>query len=391
LLKLCSFASAKADCLAHLPPKFAVSAYWHWFNDGLPLYFAPMNIGVFLPNWIGDVAMAVPTLRALRQKFPAPCRLIGVMRPYVADVLAGTSWLDEQLFYLPKSKDPGLGNWAVTKRLRERRLDVAVLLTNSLRTGIMAWLSGARRRVGYARSCRGMLLTHKLYHPRSGRKWLPTPAIDSYLQLAYALGCPAEPPDLELPTLAADEAAADRVWTKFRLPQSGVAVLNSGGAFGAAKCWPSEHFAELARRIAEEQSLAVLVNCGPAEKPVAAEIVRQAAHPRVVSLADEPVSIGLSKACVARGRVLVTTDSGPRFFGIAAKIPVVTLFGPTDEAWTRTHAAHEVCLSEAVPCGPCGQRTCPLQHHRCMRDLSVDRVYAAVVQQLEHRRPRHVA
>jgi heptosyltransferase-2 len=80
--------------------------------------------------------------------------------------------------------------------------------------------------------------------------------------------------------------------------------------------------------------------------------------------------------------MLVTTDSGARFFGVAFDVPVVSLFGPTDVGWTRTHYVREICLQHAVPCGPCGRRTCPLDHHDCMRSLSVDRVYAAVKEQL---------
>ena len=238
-------------------------------------------------------------------------------------------------------------------------------------------------RVGYVRDGRGPLLTRKLHHPRHGFGRLPFPAIDSYLQLAYALGCEPESPQIELNTLANDEEAADAVWKQSHLPPGDqVVVLNSGGAYGAAKLWPSEYFAELARRIVDEQGLAVLVTCGPDERDIARRIVALADHPRVVSLAEETNSIGLTKACVRRSRAMVTTDSGPRFFAVAFGVPVVTLFGPTHMGWTRTHYAREICLQHAVPCGPCGRRVCPLGHHDCMRSLSVERVYAAVRRQL---------
>ena len=348
-----------------------------------------MKIGVFIPNWVGDAAMCTPTLRALRRHFGSGAQMLGILQPYVADVLAGTPWLDEQIFYDRRTKDPAMGTWHVTRRLREAKLDVVVLLTNSFRSAAMAWWSGARQRVGYVRNHRGGLLTHRLYNPRLGYRRLPTPAIDEYLSLAYALDCELESPRLELSTLAADEAAADAVWKKYNLPSGEqVVVLNSGGAYGAAKLWPSEHFAALARRIATQQDLAVLVSCGPAERAVSREIVRLANHPRVVGLADEALSIGLSKACIRRSRLLVSTDSGPRFFGVAFGLPVVSLFGPTHVQWTRTHYDREICLQHAVPCGPCSKRRCPLGHHECMRALSVELVYAAVVEQLGHKHVR---
>src|SRR6185503_19107501 len=105
------------------------------------------------------------------------------------------------------------------------------------------------------------------------------------------------------------------------------------------------------------QGLSVLVLCGPAERTMAREIVQLADHPRVRGLADEELSVGLSKACVRRSRLLVTTDSGPRFFAVAFDVPLITLFGPTDVKWTRSHYQREVCLDHAVPCRPCARRT----------------------------------
>ena len=113
---------------------------------------------------------------------------------------------------------------------------------------------------------------------------------------------------------------------------------------------------------------------------------------RVVSLADEEqLPVGLTKACLRRSRLLVTTDSGPRFFGIAFGRPVVTLFGPTDPIRTETHYDAETCLSLSLDCQPCMARTCPLVHHRCMRDLSVDQVYDIVAEKLVQNRHACVA
>ncbi|MAT71277.1 MAG: lipopolysaccharide heptosyltransferase II [Planctomycetaceae bacterium] len=338
-----------------------------------------MRLGVFLPNWIGDVVMATPALRSLRRLAGPKGTLLGVMRPYVADVLAGQPWFDQTILSGKNRRDAATGSAAVIEQLREARLDRIVLLTNSLRTAWLAWRSKTPERVGVARDLRGPLLTTKLYEPRRGRRIAPLPTIDSYLQVAFVAGGPWEPPRMELATTSADEAAADQVWRKLNLPSGEeVVVLNSGGAFGAAKSWPIEHFAALAQRIVADHGLHVLVNCGPAERDAARQIVAQADSPQVASLADFDVPLGLSKAAIRRARLLVTTDSGPRFFGVAFGKPVVTLFGPTDPTLTNTHSPLEQCLSLELDCQPCWQRSCPLKHHRCLRDLTVDRVAAAV-------------
>ncbi|MGI9456996.1 MAG: lipopolysaccharide heptosyltransferase II [Aeoliella sp.] len=343
-----------------------------------------MRLAVFLPNWIGDVVMATPALRALRKLVGDGGHLIGVMRPYVSETLAGTSWLDEEILYKPGTKSGDRKPATATAKLRAARPDVAVLLTNSVRTGWMAWRSGARARIGTARDLRGWLLTKRVNEQKEHGKWVTLSAIDAYLSVAYAAGCAPETPELELATTSEDEHAADAVWGALGLPASNrTVVFNPGGAFGAAKHWPAEHFAVLGRRLAQEYDLHVLVNCGPSERKIARTIAELAGDDRVVSLADFDVPLGLTKACIRRSRMLVTTDSGPRFFGVAFGRPVVSLFGPTPPGITDTHYKQETPLTLNLDCQPCMQRACPLGHHQCMRDLTVDRVYRAVVAGLE--------
>lgn len=340
-----------------------------------------MNIGLFLPNWVGDLVMATPALRALRDHF-ADARLIGVLRPQLIDVLAGTQFVDRYVPYEPKSGERELGNLAVLRQLRQLRLDQVVLFTNSLRTALLARASGAPRRIGYVRDGRRWLLTDRLYHRRAQSRWVPTPVLDDYLRLAAAAGAAARSKRIELATLPQDDDSAGIVLRRLGL-RTPLVTLNCSGAFGAAKLWPVEYFAQLARRIAQRQGMHVLALCGPSERDMARRIAAEADHPRVASLADEQLGIGLTKACVRRSRLLVTTDSGPRHFAAAFDVPVITLFGPTHIAWSETYSPRAVHLQKQVACGPCQQRVCPLGHHRCMRELTVDEVYQAVQQQLE--------
>src|SRR5207249_12004211 len=99
-------------------------------------------------------------------------------------------------------------------------------------------------------------------------------------------------------------------------------------------------------------------------------------------LADVPLSLGLTKACVRRADLLVTTDSGPRHFAAAFDRPVVTLYGPTHIAWTETYYPGAVDLQKKVACGPCQLRVCPLDH-RCMKELTPDEVFAAAERLLD--------
>ncbi len=332
-----------------------------------------MNVGIFLPNWLGDVVMATPTLRALRKHFGAEAHLVGIMRPYLAELLQGTGWLDEQWFYHKRAKDPRQRPRALIRRMRRQGFDLVVLLPNSFSTAWIAWRAKARKRIGYVRYGRGPLLTGKVY-PKGDR-----PMVDYYLELARAVGCAEESRQLELAVTDDDQHTADQVWDDLNLPADGrVITFNCSGAYGAAKLWPVEHFAELAGRIVDRMDHDVLVMCGPAEREIARDIVRLAGHRRVVSMADQPLGIGTAKACMGRSRLMVSTDSGPRHVAAAMGRPVVTMFGPMLPVWSENPTVRAANLVLDLDCIGCHKRACPLGHHRCMRDLSVDRVFGEV-------------
>ena len=341
-----------------------------------------MNIAVFLPNWAGDAVMATPAVRALRRQFPH-ARLLGVLRPYVAGVLEGAPWLDGHLFLDTR------GGWdrrwpAVAARLRRERVDLAMLFPNSFRAALVSWLAGCRRRVGYARYGRDYLLTDRLRPERDEQGRLrPSPVIDAYNRLAERVGCPHPAYRMELFTTPRDEDAADAVWKKAGFSRlTDVVCLNPGAAFGSAKHWPVDYFVTLAQYLTDRHGVGVLVLCGPGEQQMSRQISEQSERPGVRSLAEHPLSLGLTKACVRRAALLITTDSGPRHFAMAFERPVLTLFGPTHIEWTETYYAKAVHLQKKVECGPCQLRACPLDH-RCMRLLTPAEVFAAATTLLD--------
>ncbi len=350
-----------------------------------------MNIAIYLPGWVGDLVMATPCLRAVRDHFPR-ARIVGLVKPSIAGVLDGGDWFD-RLWPIPTKRWDG-GLLATARALRREKIDLALLLSNSFRSALTVWLGGCRRRVGYALYGRSLLLTDVL-QPMRGRlgRRTPSPVLDFYNRLAQQIGCPPPGHRLHLCTTRADELSAETVWNITGLDAfREVVCLNSGGAFGLAKHWPIDHFAELARDLARKRGCGVLVLSGPAERLLCREIVQRAGHPAVHGLgplADLPhgpqLSLGLSKACVRRASLLVTTDSGPRHFAHAFDRPVVTLFGPTHIAWTETEHRRAIHLQKQVPCGPCQKRVCPLDH-RCMTELTPAEVFRTAVALLERER-----
>ena len=118
------------------------------------------TIALFLPNWVGDVVMATPAIRAVREHFPA-ARLLAVCKPYVAATLDGAPWFDDVILF-DKSGPLAQREAGVIRRLRHEHVDAAILFPNSFRTAAVAALGRSRRRIGFDRYGRGLLLTDAL-------------------------------------------------------------------------------------------------------------------------------------------------------------------------------------------------------------------------------------
>lgn len=340
-----------------------------------------MRIGVMLPNWVGDVAMTTPMLRAIRHKHPA-AEIVGVGRKFLGPLFHGSNFLD-RFVPLDRQGKGFLSTFQLVRTLRAERLDTMFVLRNSAVAAAVSFFSGAKERIGYARRGSSFFLSQSLTPPREKGKYVPISAVDYYAALAEAWGCEVGPRHLELKTTPDDEAAADEQWERLALPPGKeVILLNTNGAFGASKHWPQEQSVAWSRRVANELGLTVLVLCGPAERKEATQLVRAADHPLVKTVAAEDVSFGVTKAILRRARMLISTDSGPRHLASAVGTPTITLFGPIDPRWSRNYQTDAIELRLPLDCGPCGKKVCPLGHYKCMQDLSAALVFDAVTKML---------
>jgi len=337
---------------------------------------------VVLPNWVGDVVLATPTLKALRKCFDS-AHIAYLMRPYVGELLEPCPWCDS-VFHWPQSRSKAGRQHeflVLAGRLRKERFDLAVLLANSFRSALLARLSGISRRVGYDRDGRGLLLTDRLLPHRKDGKYVPVSMVRYYAGLARYLNCEVDENDLSLPLRPEDEQAAASLisWCGIG-PDEKVVLMNPGAKYGSAKCWLPERFAEVARHLSRSGAVRVMVVCAPEEAEVARRI-EQLAGDAVVALADKPVGLGLLKGLIKRCDLLITNDTGPRHIAKAFRKPVVTIFGPTDPRWTETDYDLERKVSVPVECGPCMLKRCPLDH-RCMQLVTADMVANAAAELL---------
>ncbi len=312
----------------------------------------PLKLLIVLPSWVGDAVMATPAIRRIRQAMPgifigALCR--GGIDQLVQGTGDGSDLFDEVHTFTPHGM---MATKKAANKVRPRRYDTALLLTNSFSTALTTRLAFIPRRIGYDRDGRGILLSDKVVPPRNADgSWKMVPAVDYYWNLAsylleeelvdWSVHTPSDcismplalPSDamIELPVSESDQLKCDEILSKAEV-SGDYAILNPGGN-NHAKRWPTDRFARLADRLSDQHGLRVLINGSPAESELINEI-KELCTSDPASLPELGNTLGALKAICSGARIMITNDTGPRHIAAAMGTPLVTLFGPTDPRWT---------------------------------------------------------
>jgi heptosyltransferase-2 len=328
-------------------------------------------------NWLGDAVMSLPALRAIRQIFPH-AHIAVLARPWVADLYAREQSIDRVLPY------PAAPGWTarrtLARHLQSDRFDCAILLQNAFDAALIAWLARIPERIGYNRDSRGFLLTRAIPVPEPGD--IPRHQRFYYLELLRRAGMLEHfPPSPEIRLDGIPEARAAGRAHLASLGIAGPAIgINPGAAYGNAKRWLPERFAETAADLASELTLPALICGSPSERPLCEQVATllRARGVQTLNLAGETTLrqfIDLTAAC----RLVLTNDSGAMHVASALAVPTVTIFGATDDTTTGPTGPLARVVRDHAECSPCLLRECPIDH-RCMTRVSTAAVTAAARQ-----------
>jgi heptosyltransferase-2 len=307
------------------------------------------------PNWLGDAVLSLAAVRDLRRNFP-DARIEVLARPWVAGLYGAVAEVDGVRI--------SHGFRANVRSIRGA-FDAAVLLPNSMRSALQAFVARIPERWGYATDGRGPLLTRAVRVP---------PEVRGESQVYYyraMLG------GLGLTVSAAADASircpdARSAFGARALVEPGPWIgLNPGAAYGSAKRWLPARYAAVGDVLGRRLGASVAILGGADERPLGLAIADAMRTPARVLCGDTtiPELVGVMSSL----SLLVTNDSGPMHVGAALGVPLVAVFGPTDWQETAPRGARQRLVREPVACAPCLLRECPIDH-RCMTGVSVDRV-----------------
>jgi len=330
-------------------------------------------------RFIGDTILAVPFLRNLRRAYPR-ARIEMMVAPYSSDVLCGTPYVDEFLVYDPPTihaDSQGRHASLVSKirflaDLRRRRYDKAYVLKRSFSSAVIAFLAGARERVGFDTEGRGFLLTRRVPYRHDRHE------VRNFLEVLRADGVEIADDHLQAWISEEERKFADEFLASSADPTGkGVVAIHPFSA-DPVRAWHEDYFVALANALQERHGVGILMLGGTKDRELADSMAsRIQPKPR---MAVGATTLRQSMALLSRCRLLVCNDSGIMHLCAAVGVPLVALFGPQSPVKFGPWGENAEVITKRFTCSPCRQRffeecrPSPRGKPYCMEEITVDEV-----------------
>ena len=347
----------------------------------------PEKILVRATNWVGDGVMSLPALEALRTRYPS-AEIVLVAKPWVSQIYDHHPAVNRIIIYDAAGEHRGPQGFAkLVGQIRSEHFDMAVLFQNAFHAAWMAWRARIPVRIGYGLEGRGVLLTNSVP--------VPSPALyghqsNYYLQLLFRAGLMERIEPVKRIRLNLE--SSEKTWAARELKSLGLGgprflvALTPGAAFGPAKRWLMERYADLADRLIGALNADVLIFGSSSERPLAEEIAHDMNHTPTIMAGE--TTLREFMALLVQCRLVITNDSGPMHLAAALGLPVVAVFGSTDETATGPVSPLARVVRHPVACSPCGLRECPIDF-RCMLGVTVEEVHRTALGLIKEYGVRH--
>ena len=317
---------------------------------------------------LGDVILATPSFRALRENFPTAQIAVLVATPF-RSILQNCPYIN-QIIEIPLKNRGYKDIWQVSAFLRKLNFDIVVDLQNNRRSHLLAYLSACNRRYGYDNGKFSFLLNRKIKELKSALS-----PIEHQGRSLKLLDIESVREDLELWPKDCDKIWVEDFLKKHKKDKTACLIgINIGASSTwSSKRWAVENFIALFGKL-QGVGFEVVVTGKGRDKELVRRL-KQLAKIDFIDAVDETQIMQL--AClIKRCNVYITSDSAALHIAYAMKTPVVALFGPTDSRRHAIASAKQIIVKKDLACSPCYKRRC--REHTCMKQISVEEVFAAV-------------
>lgn len=333
----------------------------------------PYKILIIGPAWVGDMVMAQALFMQLKQIQP----------DVIIDVLA-PAWTNALLERMPEVRRAialpiahgqfdWKQRWQLGKQLRLEKYDQAIVLPNSWKSALIPFIARIPKRTGWLGEMRFGLLNDARYLNKQSLPLMVQRFVALALEKADQL-----PKDFPKPALQVSSEQQIHTTAKFALTTTApVLALCPGAEFGAAKRWPVEYFAEIAR-----QQLAagwqVWLFGSHKDQAITAEI-QNLTQQACMDLAGK-TTLAEAIDLLSLANIVISNDSGLMHIAAALQRSLVAIYGSSSPRFTPPLSDRVKILSIDLACAPCFQRECPLGHLQCLRELAPNLVMQAMAE-----------
>ena len=320
-------------------------------------------------NWIGDAVMSMPFINGLGSVWP-DAEIHVLTRPHLAELYKYNPYVKSVIPVNEKSRIPG---WmAVNGEIRDMKFKIAICLPHSFSSALFLFLSGIPVRYGRACSGRSMFFTHPVY---GEIEEYPGHQARFYLEMLEAIsGCRTTEVQPEIHISDAERLKASRIIEKAKRPVLGIFC---SAAYGPAKVWPRESFAELGRRYISRTGGSVILFGGASDRntnnEIAASIGEGALN--IAGATSLLESVALMEKCDA----VVANDSGPMHLAAASGARTIGIFGSTNPVRTAPLGRRAAFITKGLKCAPCMARDCRLGTYECLKSITPDDVLKEIL------------
>ena len=314
------------------------------------------------PSWLGDMIMSQALFKVLKNKFS--CTIDVIAPEWSCPILDRMEEISKSITLPVVHGKLGLKKrYILAKALEKENYDHAIILTNSWKSALIPFWSNIPQRTGWLGELRWGLLNDVRY---LNKKKLPL-MMERYVALAYSRGehIPTEYP---LPRLQIKEQEQAKVLTKFNIKDKNkkILALCPGAAYGSAKRWPENYFAEIANKKIQD-GWDIWLFGSKQDIPVIDNVVQQISS-KCYSFAGQ---LQLSKTVdlMSMTDIVISNDSGLMHMASSLGKYIVAIYGSTSPSFTPPFGKNARIVSENLSCSPCFKKDCPLQHHQCMKAI----------------------
>lgn len=330
-------------------------------------------------DYLGDVLMTTPAIRALRESLPGR-RITLLTSGSGAAAAKYVPEIDDTIVYqAPWLKSSTVHDrredFDMIEQLAARRFDAAVIFTvysqNPLPSAMLCYLAGIPLRLAHCRENPYQLLTDwvKETEPESGIRH----EVQRQLDLVAAVGAHTGDTRLSFHVADADRRASRALLETLGVRSDAPWIVIHPGATAASRRYPPERFRQVASMLLENPDCRLLLTGGPDEAGLVAQIAE--GLPRTHQLAGR-LSLGELAALLADAPLLISNNTGPAHMAAALGTPMVELYALTNPQHTPWQARAKV-LYQPVDCAYCYKSVCPQGHNRCLTDVTPERIVAS--------------